>query len=203
MQPRLEPGPDGEDFEYRFAGVKSMALNEELGMVKYIFSDKTGTLTQNKMELSKVSIAGQAYENDLLSSISDPKNPLSKLTKQICQYGASEPKDVDLKLACHFMRNLLICGSILPQTLDAAPQGRRRQSVNFQQELSRTSLLGRGSITEAPKYVYTSPSPDEIAFAEAMATHGIVATQRKNSPSAICVDYEDPSNGQTTKVEYV
>ena len=37
-------------------------LNEELGQVRYIFSDKTGTLTCNKMEFKKCLIQDVVYE---------------------------------------------------------------------------------------------------------------------------------------------
>ncbi|EDQ89125.1 uncharacterized protein MONBRDRAFT_8524 [Monosiga brevicollis MX1] len=43
---------------------QTSALNEELGQVQYIFSDKTGTLTQNEMLLLKCSVAGICYENN-------------------------------------------------------------------------------------------------------------------------------------------
>jgi phospholipid-transporting ATPase len=50
------------DHENGFAAVaRTSNLNEELGQVKYVFSDKTGTLTCNKMEFKRCSIAGICY----------------------------------------------------------------------------------------------------------------------------------------------
>jgi len=41
--------------------VQTSNLNEELGQVQYIFSDKTGTLTSNQMVFKKFSVNGAIY----------------------------------------------------------------------------------------------------------------------------------------------
>jgi phospholipid-transporting ATPase len=45
--------------------VMTRSINEELGQVEYVFSDKTGTLTCNEMELKYLMIGGQIYSGKL------------------------------------------------------------------------------------------------------------------------------------------
>jgi magnesium-transporting ATPase (P-type) len=50
--------------------VRTMTLNEELGQISHIFSDKTGTLTCNVMDFRKASINGKKLFHLLLFNIS-------------------------------------------------------------------------------------------------------------------------------------
>lgn len=61
-------GKDERLFAYgarSFTDVQSSNLNEELGQISYVFSDKTGTLTCNEMIFKKLIVAGVPYGNDI------------------------------------------------------------------------------------------------------------------------------------------
>ncbi|CAN1258540.1 Phospholipid-transporting ATPase 1 [Linum perenne] len=47
---------------------RALNINEDLGQIKYVFSDKTGTLTENKMEFQCASIWGVDYSGALATS---------------------------------------------------------------------------------------------------------------------------------------
>ncbi|TGZ80506.1 phospholipid-translocating P-type ATPase [Ascodesmis nigricans] len=71
-------------------------INEDCGQISYIFSDKTGTLTDNSMLFRKMSVAGQAWLHDLdlvdrTDSAALLPKPEIKLTKSK-KRASKEPK---------------------------------------------------------------------------------------------------------------
>ena len=53
-----------EKDRYIFTNVQSSTLNDDLGQVSFIFSDKTGTLTKNLMKFKRMSIGKFNYGQD-------------------------------------------------------------------------------------------------------------------------------------------
>jgi P-type E1-E2 ATPase len=63
------------------AKVNTSDLTEDLGQIQYLFSDKTGTLTENEMVFKHFGLDGKVYE---------------ELAGHIYQVEADEPEPVDV-----------------------------------------------------------------------------------------------------------
>lgn len=150
--------------------VQSSELNEELGLVEHVFTDKTGTLTCNRMEFSSCHVDGRTfdYDDDGTLRAVDPPTAFNA-TKTGSRPTNPVPAVVLAKNAQlqRFLLNLAINNSIFP-----------------------TQLLGNseGSLT---KIEYSGPSPDERALVLASARAGVALKYRDSAQVALRVQGEN------------
>uniref|UniRef100_A0A672NJZ3 Phospholipid-transporting ATPase n=1 Tax=Sinocyclocheilus grahami TaxID=75366 RepID=A0A672NJZ3_SINGR len=122
------------------AMARTSNLNEELGQVKYLFSDKTGTLTCNIMHFKKCTIAGITYGHNS-TEFDDPA-----LIQNIEKNHPTSPQ------ICEFLTMMAVCHTVVPE--------REGNQIIFQASSPDEGALVKGA--KSLGFVFTARTPHSV-----------------------------------------
>ena len=183
------------------ARCNSSDLNEELGQVEILFSDKTGTLTENIMIFKEASIGGRQYPSEVLQRRPKTASAFSSFANDSQQNnqgkrgddGDGDPEEEER--VNEFLTALAVCHTVqVADQEDAAPQGHVNHGFVGDSGGSRET----GFVTE--RLEYNAASPDEKALVEACEQFGVQFLGEEEAEVVTCRVKDSRAKHQEVKV---
>lgn len=131
--------------------VNNTSVIEDLGAIQYIFSDKTGTLTENMMKLKKISVRDTMYGHSENCDDIYEDTTLQGLLAQPSEFHDDNP-ETQRQWATFFVMNLILCHSV---KIIESPNGKIIEGVSAEEVAFIKGLIDLG-------YQVTSPQPNRI-----------------------------------------
>lgn len=140
---------------------RTSTINEEMGQVTHIFTDKTGTLTNNEMKFRALYVAGSEWTHE--SANASPLPPVmrsvaNKSTKMLLEQLCQRPNSESAHRIKLLLLSMALCNTCIPEI---AQDG---TTVTFQ-----------------------ASSPDELALVEAARDMGFVLRSRDDESITLAV----------------
>ena len=176
------------------AKCNSSDLNEELGQIEILFSDKTGTLTENIMMFKEASINGHQYDVGSLKSATGKFSSFSNSNTTREEVDSRVPDDADniedeIHI-CDFLTALSVCHTV-------------QVANNASDDVDGVDNVGYINDSNYEHLEYNAASPDEKALIEACANFGVkYIGEQETDESLICQIVETRDDQETVVKDY-
>ena len=197
----------------------STGLLDELGMVKYIFSDKTGTLTKNEMIFRGCSIHNQLFDDSIGNNDNNSVTNETLLAQSFLnlpfiqqrEISTHSNKNISLnestKFASKLMNNSKISESFdIANFLKSIQYNRNSKNIIYEafEQFFINIIVNHDVLKETnsgdDKISFQGSSPDEITLVSAAYELGFHFVSRENG--LIEIEIHNFENGNITKKNY-
>ena len=165
------------DLEMPGAVVRTSTIPEDLGRIEYLLSDKTGTLTQNEMDLRKIHVGTVSYANEAMEEVS------SYVRQGFSSTGSSDVNEPAM---------LVTPASLLNSTSTSGTGTRTRREIGARVRDIVLALALCHNVTPTTEVEdgqnvisYQASSPDEIAIVKWTESVGLRVVHRDRHSIAL------------------